>query len=189
MRLFVALGSPEGVLDHLETACAPLRTGRTDLRWTHRDAWHVTLAFLGEVTCAAADQLTPRLERAARRHRPFDLAFAGAGAFPRPERANVLWSGLSGDCGALTELATSVEAAARRSGTVPPDAGRAFRPHLTLARCRVPADVQPLVAALGDYQGERWPVTEIFLIESRRRSVPRYEVLGQWGLGPLATTG
>jgi 2'-5' RNA ligase len=189
MRLFVALGSPEGVLDHLEAACAPLRAGRTDLRWTHREAWHVTLAFLGEVACPAADRLTPQLERAARRHRPFDLACTGAGAFPRPGRANVLWCGLSGDCGALAELAMSVGAAARRSGAAPPDPGRPFRPHLTLARCRIPADVGPLVTTLAGYQGQPWPVTEIFLIESRLRSVPRYEVLGRWGLGPLATTG
>jgi RNA 2',3'-cyclic 3'-phosphodiesterase len=186
MRLFVAVAPPEPVLDHLQAASAPLRDSVAGLRWTDRPAWHVTLAFLGEVSAVAADRLKPRLERAARRHSGFDLSFSGAGAFPRPARANVLWCGVSGSLDSFRELAMSVAAGARRAGAPPPDAGRPFRPHLTLARCRAPTDVTPLVSALGDYAGELWRVSEIFLIESRLRAVPRYSVLGQWPLGPFA---
>jgi RNA 2',3'-cyclic 3'-phosphodiesterase len=189
MRLFVAVVPPEPVLDHLETAAASLRDAGPGLRWTDRSEWHVTLAFLGEVSAVAADRLTPRLERAARRHGPFELAFSGAGAFPRPARASVLWCGLSGSLDGLRGLAMSVAAGARRAGAPPPDADRAFRPHLTLARARPAGDVTPLVAALATYAGEPWTVPEIFLIESRPHSVPRYSVVGQWPLGPVAKTG
>jgi 2'-5' RNA ligase len=185
MRLFIALGVPEDVLDGLETACAPLRDEWPGLRWTDRSGWHVTLAFLGEVPALAASRLSPRLERAARRHSSFDLAFSGAGAFPRPSRANVLWCGLTGSIDALRGLAMSVAAGARRAGA-PSDEGLAFRPHLTLARCRTPTDVTPLVSALSGYSGVPWTVPEVFLIESRLRSVPRYSVLGRWPLGPAA---
>jgi RNA 2',3'-cyclic 3'-phosphodiesterase len=189
MRLFVAVAPPEPVLDHLQAASAPLHDAYPGLRWTDRSVWHVTLAFLGEVPAVPADRLLPRMERAARRHTTFNLAFSGAGAFPRAPRANVLWCGLSGSVGALRGLAESVAAGARRAGAAPPGAGRAFRPHLTLARCRTPTDVTPLVSALADYAGEPWTVSEIFLIESRLRAVPRYSVLGQWPLGPVARTG
>ena len=91
------------------------------------------------------DRLLPRLERAARRHLAFGLSLAGAGAFPSQARANVLWSGLSGDRKALGELAMSVSAGAGRAGAPPPDEGRRYRPHVTLARCRVPADVRAIV--------------------------------------------
>ena len=100
MRLFVAIAPPAAVLDDLDALAAPLRTGRQDLRWTSREAWHVTLAFLGQVDEVAAARLLPRLERAARRYHAFGLAFSGAGAFPAATRANVLWSGLSGPRGA-----------------------------------------------------------------------------------------
>ena len=116
MRLFVGLAPPAAVLDDLDAACAPLRPGRGDLRWTSRELWHITLAFLGEVSEGGLDRLLPRLERGARRHLAFGLSLAGAGAFPSPERANVLWSGLSGDRKALGELARSVSAGARRAG-------------------------------------------------------------------------
>ncbi|MGH3183062.1 MAG: RNA 2',3'-cyclic phosphodiesterase, partial [Streptosporangiaceae bacterium] len=133
MRLFVAIAPPSAVLDELDALVEPLRARRLDLRWTNREAWHVTLAFLGQVDEAAAAKLLPRLERAARRHHQMRLGFAGAGAFPAAARANVLWSGLSGDRGALARLADSVVAGASRAGATPPDKGRRFQPHLTLA--------------------------------------------------------
>jgi len=97
MRLFVGLALPPAVLDDLDATCAPFRPLRDDLRWTSREAWHITLAFLGEVTDLSLARLLPRLERAARRHSSFSLGLEGAGAFPSPARANVLWIGLAGD--------------------------------------------------------------------------------------------
>jgi 2'-5' RNA ligase len=186
MRLFVALAPPSTVLDDLDAACAPFRAIREDMRWTSRDAWHVTLAFLGEVTEVSLARLLPRLERAAARHHPFSLTFAGAGAFPAAHRANVLWTGLSGDRRALSELAASVTAGARRVGAVPPDSSRKYRPHLTLARCRAPADVRDIVASLDGYRGQPWAAEEIFLIRSRLNERPRYETLGTWKLSARA---
>ena len=186
MRLFVAIAPPPGVLDELDALAAPLRTTRDDLRWTSREAWHVTLAFLGEVEETALAGLVPRLERAARNHHQIQLAFAGAGAFPAPDRANVLWSGLAGDRRALGELAMSVSAGARRAGAPPPDAGRRFRPHVTLARCRVPADVRSIVAGLSGYQGPAWAAEEIYLIRSTLDRQPRYETVETWKLRSTA---
>jgi RNA 2',3'-cyclic 3'-phosphodiesterase len=192
MRLFVAIAPPPGVLDELDALAEPLRTARDDLRWTSREAWHVTLAFLGQVDGTALSRLLPRLERAARRHQELRLAFSGAGAFPAAHRANVLWSGLSGERGALASLAASVAAGASRAGATPPDKGRRFQPHLTLARCRLPVDVSGLVAALAGYQGQAWTVDRIHLVRSHMFSgrgvvptPPRYSTVAWWPLrGP-----
>jgi RNA 2',3'-cyclic 3'-phosphodiesterase len=187
VRLFVAVTPPAGVLSDLDAAVAAARAGRggrRDLRWTGLADWHITLAFLGEVTAPVADRLAPQLERAAQRHPPLSLAFAGAGAFPDPARARVLWCGLDGDRRALAELAASVAAGAGRAGAPPPDAGRPFRPHLTLARSRrAPADVQDLVTALAPYQGPRWRAERVELIESHLGGQPRYTTFGHWPLG------
>jgi 2'-5' RNA ligase len=183
MRLFVGLAPPPAVLDDLDAACAPFRETRDDLRWTSREVWHVTLAFLGGVSEESLARLVPGLERAARRNSTFGLSLAGAGAFSNPARANVLWSGMSGDLRALSDLAAVVSAAARRAGVTLPDADRGFTPHLTLARCRAPADVREIVASLGCYQGPGWTVEEIYLIRSALDGQkPRYEPLGTWQL-------
>jgi 2'-5' RNA ligase len=192
MRLFVAIAPPSAVLDELDAWVEPFRARRLDLRWTDREAWHVTLAFLGQVDEAAAAALLPPLKDAAQRHQQVRLAFAGAGAFPVAERANVLWSGLSGDLGALAELAESVAAGASCAGASPPDRGRRFQPHLTLARCRMAADVTELVTALDPYQGQPWTADRLHLVRSRLGSTesPRYVSVASWPLWtPSATAG
>jgi 2'-5' RNA ligase len=186
VRLFVGLVPPSAALDDLDAACAPFRLARDDLRWTGRELWHLTLAFLGEVSEENLALLAPWLERAAGRHRAFTLSVAGGGAFSHPARANVLWSGMSGDRGALADLAATVAAAARGVGVIPPDADRGFTPHLTLARCRAPVDVRDIVARLDGYQGPGWTVREIYLIRSVLNGQPRYQTLETWPLRPAA---
>jgi 2'-5' RNA ligase len=187
MRLFVAIAPPAAVLDELDALVEPLRSSRQDLRWTNREAWHVTLAFLGQVDEPTAVELAQRLERAARLHHDIRLAFSGAGTFPAARRANVLWSGLSGDRAELARLAESVVAGAACAGTPPPDHGRRFQPHLTLARCRMPADVTDLVAALEDFQGSSWTADRVHLVRSHLRATeqPRYSSLTSWPLRAL----
>jgi 2'-5' RNA ligase len=187
MRLFVAIAPQPAALDELDALVEPLRASRPDLRWTNREAWHITLAFLGQVDEPTAAKLAQRLERAARRHHDIQLAFSGAGAFPAAGRANVLWSGLSGDRAALARLAESVVAGATRAGTPPPGKSRPFQPHLTLARCRMPAEVTGLVAALDGYCGPSWTADRVHLVRSHLRAAeqPRYSSLASWPLRPL----
>ena len=87
MRLFVAVVPPPVILDELDATVAPLRPAWPALRWTGRPAWHLTLAFLGEVSEDIAAALGPRLERAAHRHPSLSLSFACGGAFPAPARS------------------------------------------------------------------------------------------------------
>jgi len=178
----VAIGLPHEAASELDEVVAPLRPAWPELRWTGRDAWHLTLAFLGEVDEAVIARLAARLERAARRHPSLSLSLRGAGAFPVASRARVLWTGIEGDRRGLGQLAASVAAGAGRAGAPPANGGRGYQPHLTLARCRAPADVHSLVGTLGSFAGTPWVATEIHLIHSRLEAHPRYEVIGTWPL-------
>jgi 2'-5' RNA ligase len=161
------------------------------LRWTGRDAWHLTLAFLGEVNDVYAAGLAGPRGAAAAAHSRLALSLAGSGAFPGADRAHVLWTGVRSAGQQLSALArTVVEATAEAKGAenvgAPPvDDGREFQPHLTLARSRAAVDVRALVAGLSDYAGNPWTAEEIYLIRSRPDSRPRYETLGSW---PLAAS-
>ena len=182
MRLFVAIALPADAAGELDGAVAPLRLAWPELRWTGRDAWHLTLAFLGEVDEELLGKLGDRLQRAAARHGRLSLSLGGAGAFPTAARARVLWTGVRGDRRGLAGLAGSVAAGARRAGVPPAQERRRYEPHLTLARCRAPADVQTLVATLAGFAGTPWTASEIYLIRSRLQDRPRYETLGAWPL-------
>jgi RNA 2',3'-cyclic 3'-phosphodiesterase len=193
VRLFVAIVPPPSVTAALDARLATLRAAWPGLRWTGPESWHLTLAFLGEVRGEVLPGLSERLSRAAHRHPARDLGISGAGAFPGPARARVLWAGIDGDQAALRALAASVAAGARRAGAPPPDEGRRFRPHITLARLRAPLDVRPLTAALTDLAGCQWTAARIELIRSHQPRpepgdrdkagrAPRYESLAAWPL-------
>jgi 2'-5' RNA ligase len=186
MRLFVAVAVPGEVASELEAAVAPLRLSWPSLRWTGREAWHLTLAFLGEVNDAVAGSLAPQMELAAASHPRLALSLAGSGAFPDADRARVLWTGVQDERHGLSGLAGSVADKARDGGAPPAEERRDFQAHLTLARSRAPVDVRTLVAKLSDYAGNPWTAQEIYLIRSRPDSQPRYETLGTWPLRAAA---
>src|SRR5215831_13103254 len=136
----------------------------------------------GELDEELLGKLGDRLQRAAARHGRLSLSLGGAGAFPSAARARVLWTGVRGDRRGLAGLAGSVAAGARRAGVPPTQERRRYEPHLTLARCRAPADVQTLVATLAGFAGTPWTASEIYLIRSHLQDRPRYETLGAWPL-------
>ena len=178
----MAIALPPEAAGELDRVVAPLRPNWPELRWTGVDAWHLTLAFLGEVDEPVTGKLAHRMHNAARRHAPLSLSLGGAGAFPSAQRARVVWTGIRGDVPGLAALAASVAAGARRAGAPPSDGGRGYQPHLTLARCRAPADVSSLVGTLSGFDGTPWVAGEIYLIHSRLEARPRYEILGSWPL-------
>jgi 2'-5' RNA ligase len=180
VRLFVALMPPPDVLDEIEELVAPRHDDWPDLRWVRRDFMHITLAFLGEADERSLDRLLPRLERVAARSSALELSFAGIGAFPRGgAHARVLWTGLYGDERALSRMSASAYAGGRRAG-LPVGETKPFRPHLTLARCRRPADVRPLLENLAGFTGSTWTAGTLHLVRSHLGSDRRYETLRTW---------
>jgi RNA 2',3'-cyclic 3'-phosphodiesterase len=186
MRMFVALTPPEGALEDLGEFLGPRQEAERGFRWTAREQWHVTLAFLADVPDRALDDLLARLQRAAARRTPFSVTLSGGGAFPNVGRAKVLWAGLDvSDDEELRRLATGARAAANKAGAEA-EGGR-FHPHLTLARVGRPLDVTKWIRVLEAYRGPTWQAEEISLIESHLgegpRKRPRYEVIESFPLG------
>lgn len=193
MRLFAALVPPEDALLDLEEFLEPrLAAAPPDRswRWTSVEQWHVTLAFYGEVPDGRVDDLVERLETAAGRRHPPQLAVAGGGAFPDALSAKVVWLGLRGagpdasaDLLEVDRLATGCRSAASRVG-VRVDA-RAFTPHLTLARVRYPQDVVRWLRVLDTYEGPPWWADRVTLFASHlgRGGRPRHEVVAEVPLG------
>jgi 2'-5' RNA ligase len=176
----VAVKPPEEVLDAVAGAVEPARSVRVGLRWEQRDRYHLTLQFLGPVP-----KLAPVVDglAAAVGDRPaFPLQLGGAGAFPKPGRARVVWMGAAVGGADLVGLAAAVAAALRPHGYEPDR--REFHPHLTLARLKVPDNVAGVLAAIGpEPVGEAFTVGEVVLYQSRLSSKgPAYTVLERFPL-------
>jgi 2'-5' RNA ligase len=167
-RAFLAVYPPPDVRDALEERLrsVPAVDG---LRWAAPGQWHVTLRFCGTVADPAA--LVDAVAGACARLEPVaGVQLAGAGAFPNPRRASVLWIGVGGlDARtALGRVAAALESACRTVGLAPDD--RALRPHVTVARCPRARDLRPMVAALGEEPvGRPWTAAEVRLMTSDTR--------------------
>ncbi|MFS0706178.1 RNA 2',3'-cyclic phosphodiesterase [Cellulomonas sp. 179-A 9B4 NHS] len=212
MRLFAAVWPPTDVLDHLDLALAAVRPrgpgGDEAVRWTAREAWHLTAAFYGSVPDALADDLATGLDDLAAGTAPFELALRGAGVFAH----RTLWVGTGGDVEAMTRLAAGARAVGDAVGARPDERAR-NRPHLTVGRARpgsrpphrrgqvrggrgpgerapdvLPQDpVDAVAQALAVYDGPAWWVHAITLVESRpgegRGGGPLYTTVREHALG------
>lgn len=133
MRLFLAINIPASVRERIRDATAPLREAAPRVSWTPEHRLHITLKFLGEQTAAAARHVHQALGEPVGRHRETAVAIGGLGAFPNLRQPRVVWMGVR-DPHRLELLQHDVETVCGQLGF--PLEGRAFRPHLTLARVR-----------------------------------------------------
>jgi 2'-5' RNA ligase len=139
MRLFFAIELEPAVADALHHAIEPLRVLEPELAWVATPKLHLTMKFLGEVDDAAAATLIAAADSIAGRHRHFDMTLGGVGAFPNFRRARVVWMGIENEP-KLEWLHHDLEVACADVGYELE--GRAFRPHITLARVRAPLPIE-----------------------------------------------
>lgn len=146
MRLFAAVEMPSALSRALSASVVRLRPAPPEARWPGPERMHLTLAFLGEVAQARAEDAADALEAAAAGCRPFLARLGGPGAFPSWERARVLWAGIERGAAELARLARALAAELGSRGFALED--REFVPHLTLGRLRAPADCRDLEPGL-----------------------------------------
>jgi 2'-5' RNA ligase len=134
MRLFAAIDLDAAAQAGLAAEPSRMRAAadaHSPLRWVRPDPLHMTLVFLGEVGAALADDAMRAVNRPLPQA-PFDLEFAGAGAFPPRGAPRALWIGVRRGEPELRMLQTAVaERIAALGVTLEP---RPFAPHLTVGR-------------------------------------------------------
>ncbi|CAN5915576.1 RNA 2',3'-cyclic phosphodiesterase [soil metagenome] len=135
MRLFLALELSAGLVQALAAATEPLRAEAPALAWVPDDKCHLTLKFLGDVPDDRLERIVAMCEEVACRQRPVAMQLGGFGAFPNFQRARVVWTGVEHES-RLELLHHDVENASGEEGFEL--GGRAFRPHVTVARVRTP---------------------------------------------------
>ncbi len=116
---------------------------------------HLTLHYIGE---AEIDRIATALGKLT--EPVFVLSLRGIGQFPSADGAVTLWAGVQ-DCPELRMLHANVATALSGEGFRCED--RAYRPHVTLARC------EPTVAA---------GVIDDFLVRQANFSLPAVVVMG-----------
>lgn len=174
-RLFLAVRPPRQASDLLAGYVEPRREATSGLRWVHPEHWHVTLAFLGAVDDDRGESLGENLDQVAAATPGFDLVLGGAGCFPHPAAARVLWTGVRGGGEQLEQLARRCRTAAVRVG-IAVDGGR-FRGHLTLARSNRGIPARQWLDVIDSFPELRWRVAEFVQVSSElTRGGPRHRI-------------
>jgi 2'-5' RNA ligase len=177
-RLFVALRPPPDIR-HLLTAAMG---GIPQARWQEDDQLHLTIRYIGEVDRPLAEDVALALGQihgAAPR-----VAIAGVGAFDKQGRVDALWASVVPQ-DELARLHKKVDQALVRLGLAPE--GRAYLPHITLARLPRSAGVDPAIdhwiAGHAALASPAFEFGHLILYESHLTGEgARYDAVARWPL-------
>lgn len=187
-RLFAAVVPPADAVEHLDEFLEPRRES-AEFRWTRPEQFHITLAFMPSVPEHLVDEYGERLADGLARTPVPVVRLAGPVVFPNAAETRALAVDVvpesEGAHVVLERMAGRASNAAVAVGTEVD--GQRFRPHLTIARLRRPADTTNWVRLLETYTGPEWPVIEVAVIVSHLGQGPggrpRYETVAEIPLG------
>lgn len=175
LRAFLALPLPTDLCQALAHAAGTL----DGLRSQRLGTIHLTVRFLGDIE--NPEPILDAVRPVAAATPPFEFALRGLGAFPRLQRARVVWAGVEAGAEEAAALAAGIEKALRPLGFQPE--GRPWRAHVTVGRFKVPRSLE-LPASLA---GREWGVALAErLVLYRSELTPqgaRHEVAGKLSLG------
>ena len=178
-RLFIGLRPPLAIRDLLRAAMG----GVAGARWQADDQLHLTLRYVGEVDRPTAEEVALAMARVSSAH--VETAVAGVGRFEKNGRTDTLWAGMTNHA-ALAALHKKVDHALVRIGL--PSEGRAFVPHITLARLPRSLgsgpDIDAFLTRAGGLSSPAFVFAHLILFESLLgRDRARYNTVDRWPLG------
>ena len=176
-RLFIALRPPPAI----RAALLGLMAGIPEARWQSDDQLHLTLRYIGEVDARAADEVVLAVN-GLRAPAP-TVALNGVGRFGGARGGDTLWAGVA-PAAPLAALHKKLDQALARIGL--PREGRAYLPHITLARLPRRAPEPAVAAFLARHAGlasDGFTLDAMILYESRLgREGAHYEAVARWAL-------
>ncbi|GIV16313.1 MAG: RNA 2',3'-cyclic phosphodiesterase [Armatimonadota bacterium] len=154
MRLFFAIWLDEHTRRRVALVQETMKRALAGQRisWVKQENLHLTLRFLGEQDEQGLRRAIEAAQTVACEHQPFRFVVKGAGAFPDPRRARVLWVGVEEPVEPLYHLAYQLEKYLRQHGFPPED--KPFRSHITLARIKEPPPAQVVQRLIESLPGE-----------------------------------
>lgn len=184
-RLFVGAKVSLATVNALNDAVRELSQRAADagvnVRWVTPATYHVTLKFIGWTRPEVVDAIRDRVAETIAGTAPFDFDTRGMGAFPKPERARVVWAGISNPGEQLTTMANRIDTALADLGF--PAETRAYHPHVTLGRLREPKSVESVLEPYSEHLFSKTSVESVVLYESKMKSTgSEYEIRHEWPL-------
>lgn len=132
------------------------------IKWVSEENYHITLAFMGELSISKVPLVCDTLEKISLRHGPFVLNLYGSGFFPNENNPKVFWIGIR-KSEELYSLKRDIDESLR-SLNIDFDA-KPFSPHLTIGRIKSNVDTT-LLLRKRDFSAS-FLVKEVYFMKSQ----------------------
>lgn len=168
VRSFVAVPLPSGIQARVLATATSLGPELPHVKWSQKaENLHVTVKFLGPVIAGRLKVLADALADELGRRDVLEIALRGFGAFPAADHATAIWAGVDDPDGRLAAVALLVERIVQRMGLGLAPERRAFRPHVTVGRCKRGVDARRALDPWRDHVFGTASVAALHVYESR----------------------
>lgn len=152
-------------------------------RFVHKEDYHITLAFLGDVDPILLKELQEALVAIAKKHQPFMLNVDQLGFFGQKFTPRVFWTSVKRE-EKLFELQKSVQALCEELGLELDK--RTYNPHITIARQYIggyPFADEELNQSFQSYlKSKSWQVSSFVIYQTHLDQTPKYEEIASFPL-------
>jgi 2'-5' RNA ligase len=185
IRSFLAFELPVEIREQIRVISKELKKTALPVRWVKVDNIHLTILFLGSVDEDTIGDIEEKVNVVVKGFSAFKTKLNAVGAFPHWKRPRVIWIGLNGDIGRLSNLRNKLLEELKVLGFMPEK--RPFRPHLTLGRFKGPIDrgedMKWILDRYRDINSDLYQLNELILYKSDLKpDGPVYTKMATWPL-------
>ncbi len=134
MRFFIALEIPPNSHQDIVRIQTKLNQIIPQVRLTHSDKLHLTIAFIGEQPLEIKDKLISLITQAAQGVPPFKVSPGYIDGFPNIHYPKIIWMSVDGQIDDLLVLRERIKDGLTQFGLNSDD--RRYTPHITLAKAK-----------------------------------------------------
>lgn len=167
IRIFVAVEITEETRKKLVEFTDKLKKVDADVGWVSPENLHITLKFIGSLDDERIDTVTNIIKDSVAHVKPFDLRYAGVGAYPTEKNPRVIFVDVTDPGRILAKIHERLDNQLMALGVE--HEGRQFEAHLTVGRIKTRRNVRKLMESLNSYNGFNFGlehVTQVVLMKS-----------------------